>query len=215
MSRVVDRQHLFHEAEKEHFVALMRKLEAFHGIRVVTYVVMCNHFHLLIEQPDQEAIDCLDAETITSRGQATFPDSRTESRYQGFQSYSTYQASYDTPRNRPTPAKKTCIQQPNNTPADGFRRQSVKKCRLTLKPGEAHYGEPLEQLIENCYNDWTRTSIAWAVWSETSVSHAWLAEHLNMKSAANSSQQIRRFTQVDEKALPAKIRKWKKSRNAG
>jgi len=31
------------EEEKEHFVALMRKWEAFHGMRVVTYSVMSNH----------------------------------------------------------------------------------------------------------------------------------------------------------------------------
>ncbi len=99
--------------------------------------------------------------------------------------------------------------------SETFKDWNIKRAKGILKAGEAHFGRPLEQLIENCYNDWTRTSIAWAVWSETSVSHAWLAEHLNMKSAANSSQQIRRFAQADEKVLPAKIRKWKKSRNAG
>lgn len=37
ISRVVDRRFVLHAEEKEHFVALMRKLEAFHGMRVVTY----------------------------------------------------------------------------------------------------------------------------------------------------------------------------------
>lgn len=91
--------------------------------------------------------------------------------------------------------------------SETFKDWNIKRAKGILKAGEAHFGGPLEQLIENCYNDWTRTSIAWAVWSETSVSHASLAEHLNMKSAANSSQQIRRFAQVDEKGLPAKIKK--------
>lgn len=49
ISRVVDRQFVLQEEEKEQFVALMRKLEAFHGMRVVTYCILSNHFHLLIK----------------------------------------------------------------------------------------------------------------------------------------------------------------------
>ena len=53
-SRVVDRRFILGDEEREHFVALMRKLEAFLGLRVVTYVLLSNHFHLLIEEPDRE-----------------------------------------------------------------------------------------------------------------------------------------------------------------
>jgi len=67
LSRVVDRNFVLHDEEKEHFVALMRKLEAFHGMRVVTYCIMSNHFHLLIEEPDEETVQSLDAETILKR----------------------------------------------------------------------------------------------------------------------------------------------------
>jgi putative transposase len=52
ISRVVDRRFILGDEEREHFVVLMRKLEAFLGLRVVTYVVMSNHFHLLIEEPN-------------------------------------------------------------------------------------------------------------------------------------------------------------------
>jgi putative transposase len=90
---------------------------------------------------------------------------------------------------------------------------NIQRAKEILQAGEAHYGEPLKDLIANCHCNWTRTSLAWAVWNETSVPHAWLADHLNMKSAANSSQQIRRFAKVAEKELSVKIRKWKKSRN--
>jgi hypothetical protein len=89
---------------------------------------------------------------------------------------------------------------------------NIEPAKEILQAGESHYGEPLKDLIANCHSDWTRTSIAWAVWKETSVSQAWLADHLNMKSAANSSQQIRRFAKVAEKGLSVRIRKWKKSR---
>jgi hypothetical protein len=40
LSRVVDRQFVLNDEEKEHFVILMQKLEAFHEMRVVTYCVM-------------------------------------------------------------------------------------------------------------------------------------------------------------------------------
>lgn len=67
ISRVVDARFILGSTEKEHFVALMRKLEAFHGMRVVTYCVMSNHFHILIEEPDRELVQSLDAETILKR----------------------------------------------------------------------------------------------------------------------------------------------------
>ncbi len=50
-SRIVDCGFIFGDAEKEHSVALMRKLEDFLSLRVVTYVVMCNQFHLFVEEP--------------------------------------------------------------------------------------------------------------------------------------------------------------------
>lgn len=67
VSRVVDRRFIFGEEEKEHFVVLMRKLEAFHGIRVVTYCVMSNHFHLLVEIPDPDSLASLSSELILKR----------------------------------------------------------------------------------------------------------------------------------------------------
>ncbi len=51
ISRVVDRQFFFGEVEKEQFVALMREYEAFCGVRIVTFCVMSNHFHVLVEVP--------------------------------------------------------------------------------------------------------------------------------------------------------------------
>lgn len=67
LSRIVGREFLLGDEEKEHFVVLMRKLEAFHGVRAVTYCVMSNHFHLLLEIPDPEITAALDRETILHR----------------------------------------------------------------------------------------------------------------------------------------------------
>jgi REP element-mobilizing transposase RayT len=51
VSRVVDRQRVFGEEEKGQFVAFMRLYERLCGVRVLTYCVMSNHFHLLLEVP--------------------------------------------------------------------------------------------------------------------------------------------------------------------
>ena len=55
ISRVVDRQFVFGPPEKEQFVEFMRLYERFCGVRVVTYCVMSNHFHVLVEVPQRPA----------------------------------------------------------------------------------------------------------------------------------------------------------------
>jgi len=52
VSRVVDRQRVFGPAEKEQFAAFMRTYEQFCQVRVLTYCVMGNHFHILVEIPE-------------------------------------------------------------------------------------------------------------------------------------------------------------------
>jgi REP element-mobilizing transposase RayT len=56
MSRVVDRRHIFHPQEKEQFLHLMRELETFCGVHVLTYCLMGNHFHILLAVPKPPAI---------------------------------------------------------------------------------------------------------------------------------------------------------------
>ncbi len=51
LSRVVDRQFVFGPLEREQFVRYMREYEAFCGVRILTYCVLSNHFHLLVEVP--------------------------------------------------------------------------------------------------------------------------------------------------------------------
>jgi len=51
VSRVVDRQFVLGTKEKDVFVRMMREYEAFCGVQVLSYCVMSNHFHLLVEVP--------------------------------------------------------------------------------------------------------------------------------------------------------------------
>jgi putative transposase len=51
ISRVVGREFVLGDAEREQFVAYMRVYERFCGLRVLTFCVMSNHFHILLEVP--------------------------------------------------------------------------------------------------------------------------------------------------------------------
>ena len=78
VSRVVDRRFIFQTAghgspEAERFVLLMRRLEAFSGVRVLTYTLMSNHFHLLCEVPQAQELS--EAELL-DRIQAGFGPAR-------------------------------------------------------------------------------------------------------------------------------------------
>jgi len=54
MSRTVNGEALFGEAEKEVFRRMIWKTAGFSGVRVITYAVMKNHFHLLVEVPEKD-----------------------------------------------------------------------------------------------------------------------------------------------------------------
>ena len=56
VSRVVNREFVLGDAEREHFVKLLRLCEQFAGVRVVTFCVMSNHFHILVEVPKRPEI---------------------------------------------------------------------------------------------------------------------------------------------------------------
>ena len=70
VSRVVDRRFVFGDTEKEFFVRLLMKLQEFTGVRVLTYCVMSNHFHVLLEVPDkEEELRSLDDKALLGRVQ--------------------------------------------------------------------------------------------------------------------------------------------------
>jgi putative transposase len=51
VSRCYDRKFLLGAEEKAFLLKQMRRYEALHGVRVVTYCILTNHFHLLVEVP--------------------------------------------------------------------------------------------------------------------------------------------------------------------
>jgi putative transposase len=75
ISRVVDRRFAFEADEREHFRMLMRMCEKFTGCRVLSYCVMSNHFHLLLEVPPMPEGGITDKELFT-RLQAFYPEAK-------------------------------------------------------------------------------------------------------------------------------------------
>ncbi len=82
-----------------------------------------------------------------------------------------------------------------------------------MKEVERFFGKTREELQQAGRGDGTIAAVGWAVWREAMVSQVWIAESLNLKSAARASQRIRRFSKVEDRDLTGRIRKWKKSRN--
>ena len=68
VSRVVERRFAFGVEEKERFRTLMRMMERFSGCRVLTYCVMSNHVHILLEVPPMQAGGLGDAELLARLG---------------------------------------------------------------------------------------------------------------------------------------------------
>ena len=64
ISRVVDRRFVFKETERERFRAIMRMQERFSGCRILSYCLMSNHIHLLIEVPPMPVDGISDAELL-------------------------------------------------------------------------------------------------------------------------------------------------------
>lgn len=54
MSRTTGGDLLFGDIEKEAFRKLMRRMERFSGVEILTYAVMSNHFHLLVRVPERQ-----------------------------------------------------------------------------------------------------------------------------------------------------------------
>ena len=64
VTRVVGREFVFGEIEKEKFRTFMRMYENFSGCRVLSYCIMCNHIHILLEVPPMPEGGLSDAELL-------------------------------------------------------------------------------------------------------------------------------------------------------
>jgi putative transposase len=72
VSRVVDRNFVFEALERDVFRKVMRQVEAFSGVRVLTWTILSNHFHVLLEVPPKPGVAPTDDE-ILDRCRALYP----------------------------------------------------------------------------------------------------------------------------------------------
>ncbi len=70
ISRVVDRRFIMGDPEKETFRKILRQCESFYGLKVFTFCIMSNHFHILVEVPEPRE---LTEEEVLSRVAALYP----------------------------------------------------------------------------------------------------------------------------------------------
>ena len=79
-----------------------------------------------------------------------------------------------------------------------------------LHRAEKHFGLGKGEMMKLPRGDVRRAAIGWAIHRRCCTSLSWVAEQLNLSSAANASQQIRRFDVRKTNSLPKDIRAWKK-----
>ncbi len=65
ISRVVDRNFVFQVHERDVFRKILRQVESFTGVRVITWTILSNHFHLLLEVPPAPEVPPSDDEILS------------------------------------------------------------------------------------------------------------------------------------------------------
>ncbi len=70
LSRVVDRRFVFQEEEREFFKGLLRQVEVFSGVEVITWTMLSNHFHIVVHIP--EKVEELSEDEFWDRLQALY-----------------------------------------------------------------------------------------------------------------------------------------------
>jgi putative transposase len=89
------------------------------------------------------------------------------------------------------------------------RAHDASRAEELLREGLRTAGLHLRELQWFSGADARKVAIAHAIWQQTAISQQWLAERLRMKSAANVSQQLRRYSAKNRQSgLSPSLRKW-------
>ncbi len=103
------------------------------------------------------------------------------------------------------------------SPAFGVKKcrvKKVKKCQI-LAGGAESVAPEVECDGDGrpvfAYGDARRGAAAWIVWHRSGAPQAWIAERLGLRSAANVSQQRRKFDTAPDVDLVPDLRRWRRS----
>ena len=75
ISRIAGREYLMDAKEKDIFAGMMRRVEKFSGVDVLTFALMDNHFHILVHVPEREKVE---EEVLLERYRALYGGARAE-----------------------------------------------------------------------------------------------------------------------------------------
>jgi len=101
VSRVVDKDMKLGESERDYFIGLMHRYAAFCGVKLLSWVVMSNHFHILVEVPPVdkenmtpeevfERLSCIWGEEYMDKARELFKQCKTEKEVRAFCDNVTY-----------------------------------------------------------------------------------------------------------------------------
>jgi putative transposase len=80
-----------------------------------------------------------------------------------------------------------------------------------IRRGLRSLGLSEDQLKATKGSEPRKVSLAWAIARSTTLSQSWIGDRLNMRSAANVSQQVRRFERESKRQTDARIKRWVKT----
>ena len=84
MSRIVERMRRMDDAERERFRGMMRRAETFSGVKILTYALLENHFHLLVHVPERREVS---EEEVVGRCRALYGQSLTDQMVRQWQTW--------------------------------------------------------------------------------------------------------------------------------
>ena len=64
VTRTVNKEILFHPMAKEVLRKQIWRIADFWGVKIFTYCMMTNHFHIVVDIPDRRQVEVLDEELI-------------------------------------------------------------------------------------------------------------------------------------------------------
>jgi len=209
MARGNRREAIFKDDDdRRFFLKTLSEACAMTGWRVHAWVLMGNHYHLLVETPEANLVDGMKwlQNTYTRRFNVRhglwgrlFGDRYKSVLVEGEGHY------YETLVNyiHLNPARAHLV---NPEKGGGI----LDYAQRLLKQGLEAAGLVKSDLAKLPGSDLRKVAIARQIWDRTTVSMNWVSEQLAMKSAANASTQIRYMKKMKQptKSLPAALCSW-------